>query len=661
MANWLKSFFKNPCFEGKLCYLIHPDSNVIGSTIFMKASLELKNQDIVINNLEFDPSQEQQKRLIFKKNHCSDFFHFTIDIDDLIVQCIKWTHNIQNTKVIYKFEFFKEYNKTDISKQFGVVFNEEGYEKSSLIPNLKSGKALYMASSLGSIININQIPPSPVKLEENIPSQLEFKISAIENLSHLYKLEQILYISAADLYLESELKDQGIGILLVKHDDFVFTLDLVRDNDIIMRILLNKYFYYKLDKKKKIFEFIELCDNVQRPWKALLTEDIFPLEGLLTRLLFESERKSNIDQALTQDEIDWLKQEDEEDNQSFSSDNSENYFEENHEKLLDEEITDSVQAINHEDIYVGHLNKISVYREGDSCINMNTNLPIVNKFEKENEFVPVMLLPKSQGMMMVNQLKPNNIYTMDLSKGVLKSSYHISNSSIQGITNTKTEETIDINAITHNQIFTIDPRVPKYVVQQYTYMKNPRLSSITTTSDGHLAIGNNNGEIRLYSKVGQKAKTCFPGFGHCVYSIDSTKDGKWIVATTETYLIVLPTSAYGINGYEKSITKKRRKARQLQIKPTDIVKYQLTQVKFTPARFNIGNNSEENAIISSIDNIITIWNFKSVKQGKTDNYKIRSLGQKIIKNEFLYGKDDAIVTYTKGLELQIKCKSSGKI
>jgi hypothetical protein len=42
---------------------------------------------------------------------------------------------------------------------------------------------------------------------------------------------------------------------------------------------------------------------------------------------------------------------------------------------------------------------------------------------------------------------------------------------------------------------------------------------------GGLAIASDNGEIRLYKKVGQDAKTLYPGLGDPIISIEVSRDG----------------------------------------------------------------------------------------------------------------------------------------
>ena len=57
-------------------------------------------------------------------------------------------------------------------------------------------------------------------------------------------------------------------------------------------------------------------------------------------------------------------------------------------------------------------------------------------------------------------------------------------------------------------------------------------------------MGSKDGQVRLYSNktVGQIAKTAIPGLGLPITAIDATYDGKWVLATTDKYLMVVATS-----------------------------------------------------------------------------------------------------------------------
>ena len=73
-----------------------------------------------------------------------------------------------------------------------------------------------------------------------------------------------------------------------------------------------------------------------------------------------------------------------------------------------------------------------------------------------------------------------------------------------------------------------------------SYAKNPKFSCIATTGQGYRAVGSQDGKIRLYNdKVEQIAKTSIPGLGAPIEHIDVTYDGRWVLATTKSFLIVL--------------------------------------------------------------------------------------------------------------------------
>ncbi len=72
-----------------------------------------------------------------------------------------------------------------------------------------------------------------------------------------------------------------------------------------------------------------------------------------------------------------------------------------------------------------------------------------------------------------------------------------------------------INGVSKNALFTLDPRVNKSnkVVELKEYKTNPKMSCMITTDLGGIAVGSQNGEIRLFKQIGQNAKTLLPGLG----------------------------------------------------------------------------------------------------------------------------------------------------
>ena len=57
-----------------------------------------------------------------------------------------------------------------------------------------------------------------------------------------------------------------------------------------------------------------------------------------------------------------------------------------------------------------------------------------------------------------------------------------------------------------------------------------------------MVVGSQDGQIRLYNgKQFTRANTAVPGLGAAITSVDVTYDGKWILATTKSYLMVVKT------------------------------------------------------------------------------------------------------------------------
>ena len=61
--------------------------------------------------------------------------------------------------------------------------------------------------------------------------------------------------------------------------------------------------------------------------------------------------------------------------------------------------------------------------------------------------------------------------------------------------------------------------------------------------DGYVVVGSADGQIRLYSeRTLTRANTAIPGLGAPITAVDVTFDGKWVLATTATYLMVVLTT-----------------------------------------------------------------------------------------------------------------------
>lgn len=89
--------------------------------------------------------------------------------------------------------------------------------------------------------------------------------------------------------------------------------------------------------------------------------------------------------------------------------------------------------------------------------------------------------------------------------------------------------------------------------QGHQFSRGTNFQCFATTGDGSIVVGSIDGKIRLYSKTSMRqAKTAFPGLGSPITSVDVTFDGKWVLGTTDTYLVLICTLFTDKDGMTKT-------------------------------------------------------------------------------------------------------------
>ena len=77
---------------------------------------------------------------------------------------------------------------------------------------------------------------------------------------------------------------------------------------------------------------------------------------------------------------------------------------------------------------------------------------------------------------------------------------------------------------------------------QKNYTNNPHFTCISVTGSGAFATGSEQGEVRFYKNIGKNANNKFTSEGGPVLSLDTTKDGMWVLATFKRFLRLIPTA-----------------------------------------------------------------------------------------------------------------------
>eukprot|EP00455_Lapot_gusevi_P012616 TRINITY_DN16029_c0_g1_i1.p1 TRINITY_DN16029_c0_g1~~TRINITY_DN16029_c0_g1_i1.p1 ORF type:complete len:520 (+),score=83.12 TRINITY_DN16029_c0_g1_i1:62-1621(+) len=201
-------------------------------------------------------------------------------------------------------------------------------------------------------------------------------------------------------------------------------------------------------------------------------------------------------------------------------------------------------------------------------------------------------------------------------------------------------------ALNHNSIFSIDTRANCLAQKNQYATRGLEFTSITSTGDGYVAVSDAKGDIRLYNDISKKSKTNFPGLGDGILGLDVTEDGRWLLATCQQYLLVIPTIIGETENlaFEKTMPNKLKPTPiKLQLKHSDCVKHQIRKISFTPAQFNTGDSIEEEWIVSSTGPFIITWNFKKIKNNKPPEYKITKSSDQVVSDQFRFNRNDQVV------------------
>eukprot|EP01087_Luapelamoeba_hula_P014797 TRINITY_DN4389_c0_g1_i2.p2 TRINITY_DN4389_c0_g1~~TRINITY_DN4389_c0_g1_i2.p2 ORF type:complete len:395 (-),score=83.63 TRINITY_DN4389_c0_g1_i2:57-1241(-) len=270
----------------------------------------------------------------------------------------------------------------------------------------------------------------------------------------------------------------------------------------------------------------------------------------------------------------------------------------------------------------------------------------------------IMLHQEDEALLMLNPDDKNKIYKMDLHRGDIVEEWETSHTPSRLLAETKYAQTTPSRTLlgmTGNGFYRVDPRLSgKKQVSSNTYMfgKDSNFSCGATTEAGQLVVGTRKGDVRLFSANtlrqsstaidrAPRAKTNLPGFGDAVKGIDVTADGKWVLATSKTYLLVIPTKIDNSTGFETQMGKRKPAPRRLQLRPAH-VKQLGGQINFTTAYFNVGTGMERSIVTSTGPYVIT-WNFRKVKQNILDEYQIKKYEDTVVADQFKYGEDSAVI------------------
>jgi len=223
----------------------------------------------------------------------------------------------------------------------------------------------------------------------------------------------------------------------------------------------------------------------------------------------------------------------------------------------------------------------------------------------------------------------------------------------------ESQNDLSLVALSGNTLSSIhwDTRVPvvkDYVLdetQSLTKAQRFRFTAITTTKEGHIAVGSKDGSIRLYSAGAiKRAKTELCQLGDQITGLDVSSDAEWLLGTTVDYLIVFKTTWSDHHGdhsaFKRSVPAKEKSVMVLTIPKEDLDKHKIKKkkIRFTPARFDSrpfdGTDIIEEEIVTSTGPFIIRFKFRQVKMDyKRDRIQLNA-------KPIIYRQEEVIVDKT---------------
>lgn len=624
-----------------------------------------------------DPNNKQNK-LPFIQNLCNFIYSFDMDIhykEVDIDQAITYLTNLGEVDDVYEF----------LDKQYQLYSGKEDKEDKIILNN---------------------------KPEDNLAMEFEKKINITTNTEKNKKEETKYVVSFPD----ADILYQKPGKLLKydKTDDKLNVvsgkalLKIIKVSDYKYYIQIDDYEFYDESNKEKIFTITcsivnqELSlqgnfennyvmwvgknnNNILSAYNFIFSEPdcVRKLNSVINRCWYaynyrntakddDDDYLENMNTMEIEDDEDLEEEED----KGFSQSKYNNDYSEFENKLSTQSyLNDRTFVVKDNDAIVVYKTDLS---NSDNMLEVLDSIPPVKFLDKDikinqaNMFLSdtaLLLLDKSRDL----NKKEDYIYKYDLEKMKVVEEYRTDSkiNDINAFTSenrygnmTNDQMLVGINS---NNLFQLDPRINKSnkVAANREYAKSTKtcFKNLCTSSDGNVVVGSIDGKIRLYSNdihSKTRAKTALPSLGDPILSVDITNDGGYILATCSYYLLVINTKVIDENGKEKdgfgsSITK-NCKSLKLQLNPLDVDKYNLYNCCFTPARFNVGKTIQETNIVSSIGEYIVNWNFNKVKKGIKSDYRIKKMNHHVKNNEFMFDKNELIVTMDKNIGLQHKFK-----
>lgn len=325
--------------------------------------------------------------------------------------------------------------------------------------------------------------------------------------------------------------------------------------------------------------------------------------------------------------------------------------------------------------YVVRDNKIGVFKTDQDGMDFVAAIRNISdlKGDRINPHDP-MLYMEDRNLILRDDKDRSKLFKMDLERGKVIEEWGTGEKDVVQYGPAKKFDQLTaeqtVLGVSPNGLFKIDPRLntKNKVVQDQSkeYVTKTKFSSLGTTENGYIAVGSEKGDVRLYDRLGIRAKTAIPSLGQPIRHISVSANGKWLLCTCDSSLLLMDLTVKtgknsGSLGFVKSFPGSENvKTYILKISPEHASYIETSTkepIKFSKAYFNTGINQEEQTIVTSSGPFAVSWSLRKILKGHKKPYTMRRYDSNIIEDNFQFGTDRNVIVALKDNVSMSKMKS----
>lgn len=365
------------------------------------------------------------------------------------------------------------------------------------------------------------------------------------------------------------MQDARVSVDIVRTDTYAFSLLVTQANGTpFISQPVEPRMAPTFNQEHGSFVWVWFEEETNRPmysWSLVFQpEDFEEFQAIFSRAIFESLHLARLeagDEAYNrlayQEDVEMMDAErdaeddGEEDGDGEPDTSADEADEDKDQSEGDAKISQLAVGHNHERSFVVRGSSIGVFKHTeDDKLKYSTSISNIKTMDGVS-FSPrkVMLHEQDASMLLMHPEDRHSVMRMDLEYGKVVEQWKVDDilpvdeilpdRKYAQCTGEKT-----FIGINHNSLFRIDPRQggnKRVEAQSKQYVSKNKFSCAATTGAGEVAVASEKGDIRLFNKLNVRAKTQLPGLGDPIIGIDTTENGRWILATCKTYLLLIDT------------------------------------------------------------------------------------------------------------------------